>query len=75
LETSFFYGSADHILHPVSEKAAKRLFGATVEEKQELGGTRFIYKACVLHKHLLGTSGVLQVQSKLRRSKFSQMEE
>ncbi len=53
----------------------KRLFGATVEEIQELGDTGFINKACILYKCLLGTSGVLQVQSKLRCSKLSQMEE
>jgi hypothetical protein len=50
-----FYGFADHILHSVTETAP---FGATVEEKRELGGTRFIYKACILHKRLLGMSGV-----------------
>jgi hypothetical protein len=65
------YGFADHILHPVQKKA---LFGATVEEKRELGGTGFIYKACILNKRLLGTSGVLKVPSKLRRSEFSRME-
>jgi hypothetical protein len=54
-----FYGFADNILHPVREKAA---FGATVEEKQGLGVTRFINQACILYKRLLGTSGVLQVQ-------------
>jgi hypothetical protein len=32
----------------------------------ELGGTRFMNKACILYKRLLGTSGVLHVQSKLR---------
>jgi hypothetical protein len=37
----------------------QHLFGATVEEKkQELCGTRFINKACILYKRLLGTSGV-----------------
>jgi hypothetical protein len=46
-----------------------------LKKKQELGGTRFINKACILYKRLLGTSVVMQVQSKLRRSKFSQMEE
>jgi hypothetical protein len=53
----------------------KRLFGSTVEEKQEIGGASFINQACLLYERLLGMSGVLQVQQKLRRSKFSQMEE
>ncbi len=36
----------------------------------------FINKACsILYKCLLGTSGVIQVQSKLRLTKFIQMEE
>jgi hypothetical protein len=71
---SIFYGFADHILHPVREKAI--FLGPQLKKKRELGGPRFINnKACILHKRLLGTSGVMQVQSKLRRSKFSQMEE
>jgi hypothetical protein len=42
-----FYGFADHILHLVREK--KRLFGATVEEQQELRrATRFKNQACIL---------------------------
>jgi hypothetical protein len=44
-------------------------------KKRELGGTRLMNKACILHKRLLGTSGVMSVQSKLRCSKFNQMEE
>ncbi len=68
-----FYGFADHILHPVREKNA--FLGSLWKIKRELGGTRFINKACMLYKRLLGTFGVMQVQSKLRRSKFSQMEE
>ncbi len=50
-------------------------FGPQLKKKRELGGTRFINKACILYKRLLGTSGVIEVQSKLRRSKFIQMEE
>jgi hypothetical protein len=46
-----------------------------LKKKQELGGPRFIDKACSLCKRLLGTSGVMQVKSKLRASKFSEMEE
>jgi hypothetical protein len=53
----------------------KRLFGATVEENWEPGGPRFINKACIPNKRLLRTSGVMQVQSKVRHSTFSQMEE
>ncbi len=68
-----FYGFADHILHPVREKAL--FWRPLLKKKRELGGTRFINKACILYKRLLGMSGVLQVQSKLRRSKFRQMEE
>ncbi len=45
------------------------------EPKRELGGTSFINMACILYKRLLGTSGVIQVQSKLRRSKFNKMGE
>ncbi len=70
METSSLMGLfADHILHLVR----KRLFVATVEEKPELGGTRFINMTCILSKRLLGMSGLLQVHSKLRFSKFSQM--
>jgi hypothetical protein len=58
LKASFFYGFADNILHPVREKC---LFGATVEEKKELGGTRFISKTCILCERLLETSGGMQV--------------
>jgi hypothetical protein len=36
----------------------KHIFGATVKEKWELGGTRFINKTRILYKRLLGTSGV-----------------
>jgi hypothetical protein len=67
-----FYGFADHIY---IQSQRHHLFLVTAEEKQDLGGTRFINKACILYKRLLGTSGVLQVQSALRRSKFIQMEE
>ncbi len=49
--------------------------GPLLKKKRELDGTRFINKACILYKRLLGTSGVLQVQSKLRRRKFRQLEE
>ncbi len=49
--------------------------GPLLKKKPKLGGTRFINKACILYKCLLGTSGVIHVQSKLRRSKFIQMEE
>jgi hypothetical protein len=70
LETSFFYWFADHILHPVKERESARLFGATAEEK-----TRAWWHQVLLYKCRLGTSGVMQVQSKLRHSKFSQMEE
>ncbi len=49
--------------------------GLLLKNKHELDGTRFISKACILYKRLLGMSGVTQVQSKLRHSKFSQMEE
>jgi hypothetical protein len=49
--------------------------GPLLKKKRELGGTRFINKACILYKRLLGTSGVIQVQSQRRRSKFSQIEE
>jgi hypothetical protein len=73
LETSFFYGFADNILHPVREKTP--FLEQLLKKKRELGGTRLINKACILNKRLLGTSGVLQVQSKLSCSKFSQMEE
>jgi hypothetical protein len=41
------------------QRERKRFFGATVEEKRELGGTRFINNACILYKRLLGTSGVM----------------
>jgi hypothetical protein len=77
LETSFFYefAVADHISLPVREKE-RFFFGPLLKKKQELGGTsRFINKACILYKRLLGTPGVLQVQAKLRCSKFRQMEE
>jgi hypothetical protein len=69
-----FYGFADHTLHPVIERM--RLLGPLLKKKHELiGGTRFINKACILYKRLFGTSAVLQVLSKFRCSKFSQMEE
>jgi hypothetical protein len=61
--------------HFTSSERERVLLGPLLKKKWELGGTRFINKACILHKNLLGTSGVMQVQSKLRRSKFSQMEE
>ncbi len=67
-----FYGFADHILHPVREKA---FLSHWWRKKQELGGHRFIKKACSLCKCLLGTFGMMKVMSKLRGSKFSQMEE
>jgi hypothetical protein len=50
-------------------------FVPLLKKKQELGGTRFINKACKHYKLLLGASAVLQVQSKFRRSKFGQMDE
>jgi hypothetical protein len=69
----FFHGFADPILHSVIEKVP--FWGHCWRKKQELGGARFINKACILSKCLLGTSGVMQVHSKLRSSKFIQMEE
>ncbi len=61
----------------------QHLFGATVEEKtrawwhqvHKQGFTNFYKLYKLLYKFLLGTSGVIQVQSKLRHSKFIQMEE
>jgi hypothetical protein len=50
------------------QRERELLSGATFEEKRKLGGTRFINQACTLYKRLLGTSGVLQVQSKLRHA-------
>jgi hypothetical protein len=64
LETSFLYGFPDHILHPVREKTP--FLGPLLKKKRELGGTRFINKACILYKRLLGTSGMVQVQSKVK---------
>jgi hypothetical protein len=69
-----FYGFADHILHPVRARESSFL-GPLLKKKQELGGPMFINRACSLYKRLLGTSGVMHVKSKLRGSKFSQMEE
>ncbi len=46
-----------------------------LKKKQELGGRRFINKACSLCKRLLRMSGVMQVKPKLTVSKFSEMEE
>ncbi len=62
----FFYefAVAAHISLTVREKG--RFWGHCLGKKQELGGTRFINKACILYKCLLGTSVVLQVQSKSR---------
>jgi hypothetical protein len=68
LKTSFFMGL---LMTYYIQWERKRLFGA----KRELGGTMFLNKACTLYKGLLGMSGVLHVQSKLRCSKFSQMED
>ncbi len=68
-----FYGFADHVLHPVRDKTP--FWSHCCSKTRELGGPRFINKACILYKRLLGTCGVMQVQSKLRRSKFSQMNE
>jgi hypothetical protein len=65
----FFNGFADHILHPVRAKAP--FWGPLLKKIQELGGPGFINKACSLCKCLLGTSGFMQVKSKLRGSKFS----
>ncbi len=61
--------------HFTSSERESALLGPLLKKKQELGGTRFIHKACILYKRLLGTSGVLRVHSKLRRSKFSQLAE
>jgi hypothetical protein len=69
----FFYGFTDHILHPVREKVP---FWGTVEEKPKAWWPQ-VHKQG-LHtsqKRRLGTTGVMQVQSKLRLSMFSQMEE
>ncbi len=44
-------------------------------KKRELGGSWFINEACIPYKRLLGTSGVMQFQSKPRHSKFRRMEE
>jgi hypothetical protein len=68
------FAVADHISLTVKEKG-RFFFGPLLKKKQELGGTGFINKACILYKRLLGTFAVLKVQSKFRRSKFSQMEE
>jgi hypothetical protein len=65
-----FYGFADHILHLVRESTFS---GPLLKKKRELGGTRFINEACTPYKRVLGTSGVMQVQSKIRGSKFRQM--
>jgi hypothetical protein len=49
------------------------VFGPILKKKQELAGvTRFINKASILYRRLLGTSAVLQVQSKFRRSELMQ---
>jgi hypothetical protein len=62
-------------LFTASERESAFL-GPPLKKKEELCGTRFIKKkAYILYKRLLGTSGVLPVQSKLRHSKFSQIEE
>jgi hypothetical protein len=71
-----YFAVADHISLTVREKGSRKgVFGPLLKKKQELGGARFINKACKIDKRLLGTFAVLQVQSKFRRSKFSQMEE
>ncbi len=62
-----FYGFADHLLHSV--------IGATVEEKTRAWWHQVHKQGFHTLKSLLGTSGVIQVQSKLRGSKFIQMEE
>jgi hypothetical protein len=67
------FAVADHLSLTVRKKG--RFFGPLLKKKQEFGGTSFINKACIVYKDLLGTSAVLQVQSKSRRSKFSEMEE
>jgi hypothetical protein len=57
--------------HFISSEREKAFLGPLLKKKRELGGTMFINKACILYKRLLG----MQVQSKVRHSKFSQMEE
>jgi hypothetical protein len=42
-----FDGFAGHILHPVREKAP--LWGHCLRKNGELGGPRFINKACILY--------------------------
>jgi hypothetical protein len=61
--------------HFTSSERESAFLGPLLKKKQELGGPRFINNACSLRKRLLGASGVMQVKSKLRGSKFSQMEE
>jgi hypothetical protein len=70
-----FYGFLITFYIQREQKAESAFLGPLLKKNQELGGPRFINKACSLCKRLLGTSGVMQVKSKLRGSKFSQMEE
>jgi hypothetical protein len=44
-----------------SKKERAFFFESLLKKKQEFGATRFIYKACILYKCLLGMSAVLQV--------------
>jgi hypothetical protein len=42
----------------MSSERESAFLGPLLKKKQELGGPRFINKACSLCKRLLGTSGV-----------------
>jgi hypothetical protein len=61
--------------YSTSSERESAFLGPLLKKNRELGGPRFINEACILYTRLLGTSGVMQVQSKLRRSKLRQMEE
>ncbi len=61
--------------HITSSEKENAFLGPLLKKKQKLGVTMLINKACILYKCLLGKSGVMKVQPKLRRSKLSQMEE
>jgi hypothetical protein len=64
----FFMGLQITFCHFTSSERESAFLEPLLKKKQELGGPRFINKVCSLCKRLLGTSGMMQVKSKLRGS-------